>query len=104
MGIQREQSEAVLCSRGGDPHVVDRDGGALLSKIVPDGRVTDSRLLVQMQNADSRFCGEFTQTGLVLSPAPTLQEGSLELAHGHHTEVDHEACLTGSWRSGWPPV
>ena len=36
VGIQGEQSEAVLGSRGGDPHVVDRDGGALLSKIVPE--------------------------------------------------------------------
>lgn len=48
MPVQGEQSEAVLGSRGCDPHVVGRDGSALPPKIVVDGRIADSRLIIHI--------------------------------------------------------
>ena len=65
MGVTSEQDKRMLQDEGRDPHIVGRDGSALLAQLPVNGGVVMGGLLVGKEDIDTGFQEKTAQNGFV---------------------------------------
>lgn len=77
--VERDDRQAVLSRRSGDPEVVRRHGRALSPEVIVDRRVSVGGLVIDRGNATSWCRQELLEQALVLQRPATLQKARTQL-------------------------
>ena len=74
MRVTGEQDERMLQDEGCDPHVVRRDGSALLSQLAVNGGVMMGRLFIGIEHTDAGLQQKTAQDGFVARSLAARQQ------------------------------
>ncbi len=68
------QAQRVLQHEGGNPHIVCRDGGTLLTQLPVDGGVMVGGLFIGVQHTYAGHHQKAAQNGFTRSPTPVARD------------------------------